>query len=195
MGIIEKLVEQCRKPVGVLGRVMMKNFDWVNEGYYDWALEYVKNPKGALLDVGCGSGEVVRRLSKHFPECSVTGIDYSEAAVQVSGKRNKHAIQKGNVQIVQGTVENLPFQNESFDTIFAIRTHYFWSDLRAAFTEIHKKLQEGGEFVLITERAKLAYHMTEFQSEDDHKALLNACGFSQANVMQRGRSLAIVARK
>lgn len=65
MTITEILVEQCRKPQGRLGVVMTRIMNRMDAGLVEWALQKTSNVSGGILEVGCGGGETIRRLTKN----------------------------------------------------------------------------------------------------------------------------------
>lgn len=195
MGIVDALVEQCKKPNGILGAIMMKSFDIINEGFFDRALNLVKKSNNNILDIGCGSGKTVYKFAGKFNNSFIYGMDYSDKAVTVSMKRNKKFIEEGKVKIVKGSVEALPFSDDSFDYIFAIRTHYFWTDLKSSCMEIIKKMKLGGRFIIISEIYKIQYHMTDYNTEESLKKLLLDIGFSKVELIQKDKSICVIAEK
>jgi ubiquinone/menaquinone biosynthesis C-methylase UbiE len=58
-----------------------------------------------LLDVGCGNGFFTYHLAKFY---DVTGLDFSKRMLKINPHR----------KLVHGDVENLPFDNNSFDVVF-----------------------------------------------------------------------------
>ncbi|MBU4204643.1 class I SAM-dependent methyltransferase [Patescibacteria group bacterium] len=103
--------------------------------------EVLKLPKGAkILDIGCGTGHYLEQLINYG--FNVTGIEPSE-------KMRKHAeskLPKGTV--VNGSVLNLPFKDNSFDFIFAIEVFRYLNneDNLCGFKEILRVLKPGGLF-------------------------------------------------
>lgn len=195
MGIVDILVKQCRKPEGILGNIMMKSFDAINEGFFDWALNLVEKSDGKILDIGCGSGKTVYKLARRFNNSIVCGIDYSNDAVKVSKKVNKIFIERKKVEILQASVEEIPFRDNLFDYIFAIRTHYFWNNLELACREIFRKLKREGKFIIISENYKIQYHMSSYNTDDSLNTLLLDIGFSSIELIKKDKSICIIARK
>ena len=72
----------------------------------------------------------------------VVGIDYSEVSVEKSSDLNKQAIDEGKVKVLQGSVSEMPFEDESFDIVTGYETIYFRTDFIKDLKEvnrIHKK--------------------------------------------------------
>ena len=96
---------------------MYKNLNGLDDGHcvvygYDEIYDFMKDvPRGSLLDVGCGAGHHSKDLSTLGYE--VTGIDLS-----VNGLLQAQNVSKAhnqNIDFVIGDVENLPFEDNSFE--------------------------------------------------------------------------------
>ena len=151
MGLMAKMVKQCRKPTGRFGRLMARS---MNHGHKvaAWGLSHVSiNKDDIILDVGCGGGKTVNTMAKMATEGKVYGIDYSEDCVAVSSKINRKLIYASRVEILYGYVESLPFPNDFFNLITAVETYYFWPDLIDNLKEIRRVLKLGGSMILINE--------------------------------------------
>jgi len=193
VNIIEILVEQCRKPQGRLGIVMARIMNTMDAGLVKWALQKIDNTNGCILEVGCGGGETIYQLAKKSSNIQIAGIDYSEAAVKLAIKKNRLFVRKGIVNIQQGDVEGLPFPNHKFDSILAIRTHYFWEHMEDAFKELYRVLKPNGELFVFSEMYKIQYHMKEFNTNETMEELLHKIGFHSIVFERRKDCLCISA--
>jgi ubiquinone/menaquinone biosynthesis C-methylase UbiE len=118
----------------------------------DWGLSHVAIAKNAtILDIGCGGGRTVSKLTAAASEGKVYGVDYSEASVAASRRTNSREIQRGHVEIQQASVSELPFPDDTFDLATAVETHFFWPSLPADMGEIRRVLKPGGTLILIAE--------------------------------------------
>ncbi len=68
------------------------------------------DPGGPLLDLGCGTGGVLREWSRRRP---CVGIDRSPFGLRVCRD-------KGFTRLARGNLDELPFAEESFDTLVAL---------------------------------------------------------------------------
>lgn len=195
MGVMDVLVEQCRKPIGVLGRVMTKTMNVMDAGLIKWAVERVECSKGKILDIGCGGGKTIYSLTKKDATNHIYGIDYSKDAVDLAIKKNQKEIINGRVSIYQGDVMNIPFESENFDYILAVRTHYFWNPLEKALSEVYRTLKQKGKFIILSEIYKIQYHMKEYNTEDSIKELLYQVGFKSVVIENRDKCICITASK
>ena len=115
------LFRQVRKPSGPLGKRVVRAMNLAHATMTDWGLQQVMVPKNAvILNVGCGGGRTLLRLSARAPEGKLFGLDYSAASVAVSRDTNAREIEAGRVQIEQGSVVALPFPDRTFDIVTAV---------------------------------------------------------------------------
>lgn len=98
-------------------------------------------PSGHLLDAGCGTGGLLRRLSTWFPSVQLRGIDVAPLAVQLARERTTCPIEEGSVTA-------LPFPNASFDAIASIDVLYHLEKPAEALREFTRCLKPGGLVVI-----------------------------------------------
>ena len=187
---------QCQKPSGWLGRLMVRNMNSRHSGVTDWGLSHVSVREGAtILDVGCGGGRTVSKLAALTKQGKVYGADFSSASVAVATATNKEWINAGRVEIHQASVSQLPFADNQFDLITAIETHFWWPDLPSDMKEVFRVLKPGGSLVLIAEVYKDANSRLskiadkyasvsgmKMLSAEEHRALLAQAGCSDIDI-------------
>jgi ubiquinone/menaquinone biosynthesis C-methylase UbiE len=150
MSNMSKLLKQCRKPTGWLGRSVARGMNISHSKMTNWGLSHISIGEYAtVLDIGCGGGGTIHKLAQIVTKGKIYGIDYSEDSVRISQNTNKGAVQAGRVEIRQGSVSSLPFPEDMFDLITAIETHYFWPDLINDLKEVLRVLRRGGTLIMI----------------------------------------------
>jgi SAM-dependent methyltransferase len=155
MSLAKFLIKQCRKPNGWHGRITLRNMNLGHAQLTAWGLKHVSvQSRDTILDLGCGGGATVARLTAIAPEGKVYGVDYSKESVAASRKLNSERIAGGHAEILLASVSHLPFPDRTFDLVTAVETHYFWPDLMADMEEILRVLKPGGTFILIAEAYK-----------------------------------------
>lgn len=153
--IIFRLLRQCRKPDGWFGALLAKGMNSSHSRFTDWGLGHVSMDRDfIILDVGCGGGRTVGKMSMSAPDGKVFGLDYSDKSVAMSIRTNRRLIREGRVEILSGTVSNLPFPDGMFGLVTAVETHYFWPDLVSDMKEVLRVLKPAGTFAVMGEAYK-----------------------------------------
>jgi len=164
-------------------------------GLNKWAFRQMMFNGGNILDIGCGGGKTIYKLSQRYPEADIYGIDYSITAVKTTLKKNKQKVDRGEVKISQEDVSLIPYEGNFFDCILAIRTHYFWVNLRKASEEIFRVLNKGGQFLILYEIDKANFHMEKYNTKTELIRLLTDIGFESVDIYEKKHSICIIAKK
>jgi ubiquinone/menaquinone biosynthesis C-methylase UbiE len=100
-------------------------------------------PGQHLLDVGCGLGDVVRRLAERVgPSGRVAGIDLSERLIAEARRRS--AEHGAAVEFHVGSAERLPWPADSFDGSRVDRVLMFMDRPEQAIGEMARVTRPGG---------------------------------------------------
>jgi len=102
----------------------------------------------SILDVGCGTGEVLYQLHKKFGETvSLYGIDPSNDMLDVARSKLRKA---ANAQLELGIGEQLQFPDASFDWVVSSLTfhHVPLEVKRATIRESYRVLKPGGRILI-----------------------------------------------
>jgi len=85
-------------------------------GHFDG--EFPGLQKGAVLDLGCGPGDIVLRLAQRHPGLTVHGLDGSHAMLEFGAARlwDMHDLQ-GRVQFVEGILPGAQLPLPRYDAI------------------------------------------------------------------------------
>src|ERR1051325_8571306 len=100
-----RMMRQCRKPTGLLGRLIVRTMNHSHAELTSWGLRHVRlKNTDAVLDVGCGGGRTVHTMAKLADRGTVHGVDYSSASVAASTALNRVGIESGKVVIQNAAV-------------------------------------------------------------------------------------------
>ncbi|WP_406534510.1 class I SAM-dependent methyltransferase [Methanobrevibacter sp.] len=139
--------ENMGNPQGKLGNMQLKSMNKEHTPVSLWGLKHLDiKDDDIILDIGCGGGMNVKRMAEKAKK--VFGIDYSIVSVELSTEVNEDLIKNGLVEIVEGNVQSLPFEDETFDIVTAFETVYFWPDIEKCFGEVKRVLKPGGVFLI-----------------------------------------------
>ena len=136
-----------RKPEGKLGNIQLKSMNKEHTPVSLWGLKHLNiSPDDVILDIGCGGGMNINRMAQGAKK--VYGVDYSIESVNLSKEVNQDLIREGRVEVHEGNVMDLPFEDNSFDIVTAFETVYFWPDIVKSFGEVKRALKPGGMFLI-----------------------------------------------
>ena len=149
MGPVDWLMSQSGRPRGLAGWLLVRGMNRAHAPMTDWALSLVSlRDRRAVLDVGCGGGGTLLRLSALAPRAELHGIDYSTQALDVAARATRRLMEQGRVFLREADVSGIPYEEGRFDLTVAINSHYFWSDLAAGLGEIMRVLRPRGSIAL-----------------------------------------------
>ena len=92
-----------------------------------------------LLDVGCGTGALSRAIELNCKPQNLACIDPSKSFID---KAKKRISIKGEFRV--GRVENIPFENKTFDIIVSGLALNFFPNLESALSEMKRVLKPNG---------------------------------------------------
>lgn len=109
-------------------------------------------PGMAVLDVGCGRGEILRHAAKLG--ANAFGIDYAAVAVTMSRQviEPLDGITPGRVGVAQADAKRLPFPDATFDRVlmFDVVEHLHPWELHEAMCEVRRVLKPDGRYIVHT---------------------------------------------
>jgi 2-polyprenyl-3-methyl-5-hydroxy-6-metoxy-1,4-benzoquinol methylase len=99
-----------------------------------------------VLDVGCGDCTFTNELNKIS---EAAGLEISKIAIKIAKKKFPR------IKIKMGSVTDMPFLKESFDTVFAIELIEHILDTKRTFEEFNRILKPGGFLCITTNQMTL----------------------------------------
>ncbi len=206
--MLKKFLSHCKAPGQTWGgRSMLRS---MNAGHGAMMARIIQllplHVNDYVLDVGCGGGELLRRLHQLTPEGLTFGIDLSPASVEMSKCWNEAAVAAGDMVVMEGSADELPFEDATFHVVTANETIYFWPGLVPCFQEVARVLKPGGYFAIGTARVDKAWlraYVRPFERMIGFKAVplsdiceaLSAAGFEVSRVHQATFDVEILAQK
>jgi ubiquinone/menaquinone biosynthesis C-methylase UbiE len=99
-----------------------------------------------VLDVGCGTGYLIRVLAGHYPRAQeLAGIDAASNMIQAAKSINDDE----RLTFVTGVAEQLPYADASMDLVVSSTSFDHWSDQGAGLAECARVLRPSGYLVLV----------------------------------------------
>ncbi len=193
MRILSKIFSNTRKPEGFWGRMMVAGMNGGSHAAMaSWGLDHAKVPAaGEIIDIGCGGGANLARLMDRSHHATVTGVDYSAVSVEKSRKVNADAIAKSRCKVLEASVSDLPFKEDTFGMATAFETVYFWPDIEKSFAEVRRVLSPGGIILIVNDDDGLSGNNEKWEkmiegmhtyTPDELQTHLAAAGFRDITV-------------
>ena len=99
-----------------------------------------------ILDVGCGTGQLLRLLATTFPTASeLRGLDPAPSMLAVAVTRAHDP----RLSFDAGDAEELPYPDGHFDLVVTTTSFDHWSDQTAGLKQCARVLDAGGLLVLV----------------------------------------------
>src|SRR6266542_452867 len=112
---------------------------WVVAPVHKATLEFAAslNPRPReVLDVGCGTGALLRRAASRFPEAELVGVDPADQMIERARTRTPAA---SRARFICASAAKLPFDNDSFDLVVSTMSFRFWPH-SAGLREVRRML-------------------------------------------------------
>ena len=150
MGFSTYFSRQAKKPSGIFGRLFMSRiFDKGNLELNIFVKETLAIKKSdRVLEIGCGTGSLLKRIANELENGSIEGIDFSKTMISLAKKKNKRHVLKKKAIIRLGNFDELRFENNSYDKIFSVNTIYFWKNPVTTISKAFDLLKANGTIVL-----------------------------------------------
>lgn len=98
-------------------------------------------PDDRVLDLGCGSGWLSRRIAHMVSKGRVVGIDLAPEMVRHARSASKELT---NLSFLEGAADGIPFADRSFTKIISVESAYYWPDAAGSVLEMFRVLAGGG---------------------------------------------------
>ena len=101
-----------------------------------------------VLDVGCGTGNLLRSTGKRYPTVDLVGLDPDPKALARAGRKTRRAGLA--VRLDRGFAQELRYPDDSFDRVFSsLMLHHLDSASKdVLLAEVHRVLRPDGLLVL-----------------------------------------------
>lgn len=105
---------------------------------------------GDVLEVGSGRGGGASYVARYLQPRSMTGLDYSRAAVALCSQ--SRAVP--GLSFVHGDALAMPFADDSFDVVINIESSHCYASMETFLAEVHRVLRPGGIFCWVDFRGQ-----------------------------------------
>ena len=100
-------------------------------------------PFQSALDLGCGTGEMLKLILQEDVGKELYGIDLSEKMLHVAKSKLPE-----QVKLLLGDSEVLPFSDNTFDVVYCNDSFHHYPAPMNVLREVHRVLKPGGTFLM-----------------------------------------------
>lgn len=93
-----------------------------------------------ILDVGCGTGLLLRRIAAHAPGAQLAGVDITPAMLR--------QVEARLADRLQGDIRRLPLADATFDAVIVASVLHYLPAVGPALAEVARVLRPGGRVVI-----------------------------------------------
>ncbi len=97
---------------------------------------------GSIVDVGCGTGRLLRKARERWPHAHLIGVDPAEGMVK------KARLMMPDSVFIVSPAELIPLPDSSVDLVVSTTSFHHWQDQLQGIREIRRILRPGGPFLL-----------------------------------------------
>jgi len=148
-------------------------FDRTHQATLALAAGIVHQPE-SILDVGCGTGKLLRRANTYWPEAQLIGVDPANGMIEMAKRLTP------NATFFTGMAEALPLQDASVDLAMSTTSFHHWQNQAAGIREIARVLRPGGYFILVDasfpDWLVRVFHLKRFHSPAQLRTLFIQAG-------------------
>jgi ubiquinone/menaquinone biosynthesis C-methylase UbiE len=135
----------------------------IDDTFVEHVLRLIGPSPGWAVDIGCGPGQIVRKLAERLPKWKFWGIDRSPAmlrrAVEARDSSESARAAKENAHFSIGDASSLPFCDGTFDLVLCNSVLHHIGDPGRLFAEIRRVAKPAGAILLrdLRRPSRIAY--------------------------------------
>lgn len=100
-------------------------------------------PYQTALDLGCGTGEMMKLILRQDSSKILYGLDLSEKMLEIAQEKLEN-----RATLILGDSEQLPLSDNSFDVVYCNDSFHHYPAPEKVLSEIHRVLKPNGTFIL-----------------------------------------------
>jgi ubiquinone/menaquinone biosynthesis C-methylase UbiE len=145
--VLETESMETLEEVYAYDRLTMKYLKILHNGFVETAINQSR-VAGKFLEVGSGSGRISIGIAKLNQQVELYGIDLSENMIKVA---RDNAVQEGvadRIEFSRGSATELPFADNSFDTVLCHNMLHHIPDVSRAVMEMKRVVKDDGAILI-----------------------------------------------
>lgn len=119
---------------------------------YSLMAERISDTVASVIDIGCGTGEMLRMLQKKLNRCEVWGgMDLAENMIEIA----RNEISKKPIDYKVGDVEHIPFDDNSFQLALCMHSFHHYPNPQDSLREMYRVLENDGTLIIVENYLKV----------------------------------------
>jgi ubiquinone/menaquinone biosynthesis C-methylase UbiE len=103
----------------------------------------------AVVDLGCGSGDITVRFAETFPACRIYGVDGANRMLQFARNRIDHQRLHERIKLIQATLPNVNLPLQKFNTIISNSLLHHLADPAMLWQMVRHYTQPGSRIFMM----------------------------------------------
>lgn len=154
-----------------------------------WCFSQIKFPNdGKVLELGCGTGKFWLKNKDYIDDSlDITLSDFSKSMLKIA-KDNLRAVDY-EFKYEEINVENIPYEDNSFDVVIAEHMIYFAPDVEKALSEIWRVLKVRGVLYISANSCETMAELNKLAGKFDSSLGIDNNGYSTRFELENGEGI------
>ncbi|MDO5516409.1 MAG: methyltransferase domain-containing protein [Clostridium sp.] len=188
-GMEKSIREQYKNDKNLNLRTNLHSYNINRVDWDKWCFDQIDfKDNNKVLELGCGSGKFWRKNEDKIDSASeITLSDFSKSMLKIARSKLKDI--KYNFKFEEINAEDIPYEDNTFDIVFAQHMIYFVPDIEKALSEIRRVLKPGGVFYVTANSSDSMKELNELVNNFDPDSGLNSNGYSTRFELENGEGI------
>lgn len=103
-----------------------------------------ENKELKILDIGCGTGQLINEISELYNDVNYLGIDVAKNMIEIARKSNKNK----NIKFMNSSIESFE-SNEKYDIIICTHAFPYFPDKQEMIKKMAELCNEKGQVIIV----------------------------------------------
>ncbi len=162
----------------------------INKVDFDkWCFNQMNFPENArILELGCGTGKLWFKNKENIDkDLNITLSDFSKSMLKIAKDKLKEVDYDFKYEEIN--MENIPYEDESFDIVIAEHMIYFAPDIEKALAEIKRVLISGGMLYVSANSCETMAELNKLAEKFDSSLGIDNNGYSARFELENGDAI------
>ena len=116
---------------------------WLRSMHSDVLKFIAKKQKLKILDVSCGTGEMLLLMLRRLNKPDIYGVDISRNMLDIAKRKLK-----GRLKLKYADAALLPFKNNTFDYVITTESFHHYHNQKKSLMEMKRVLKKNGRLII-----------------------------------------------